>query len=201
MAVAVCPRQSSRESGPWWKLKNRNDAEMNSPSIHWAHPAVITATCAWLGRIRVAPGTWGAAAGVGLAALIANTAVAAGGNSAILAMAVELGLVVLLNAVSIPICSRAADVIGRGKDPGAINLDEAASMPLTLFVIPLNDRGWEVLLAAFLLFRFFDILKPFPCRQLERLPGGCGIMADDWGAAAWAGCCLGLAAQAGWLPG
>jgi phosphatidylglycerophosphatase A len=173
---------------------------MNTLSIRWSHPVVVVATCLWLGRIRWAPGTWGAAAGVGLAVLIAYAARVVGGSSANLAMAVEIGLVVLLNAVSVPICTRAAKLIDGGKDPGAINLDEAASMPLTLFVMPLGHRGWEVLLAAFLMFRLFDILKPFPCRQLERLAGGCGIMADDWGAAVWAGCCLALVARAGWLP-
>jgi phosphatidylglycerophosphatase A len=53
--------------------------------------------------------------------------------------------------------------------------------------------NWKYLLAAFLLFRFFDILKPFPCRRLEKLPGGWGIMADDWMAGVYAAICLRLA--------
>jgi phosphatidylglycerophosphatase A len=53
--------------------------------------------------------------------------------------------------------------------------------------------NWRYLLAAFVLFRFFDILKPFPCRRLEHLPGGWGIMADDWMAGVYAAICLRLA--------
>ena len=53
--------------------------------------------------------------------------------------------------------------------------------------------NWKYLLAAFILFRFFDILKPFPCRRLEHLPGGWGIMADDWMAGVYAAICLRLA--------
>ncbi len=174
---------------------------MPPPSVRWSHPAVVAATCLWLGRIPWAPGTWGAAAGIGLAFVIEQIALAAGEASSATALAVELGLIVLVNAASIPICTRAAAALGGGKDPGAVNLDEAASMPLALLVLPLEARGWTVMLLAFLIFRFFDILKPFPCRQLERLPAGCGIMADDWGAAAWTGCCLAVAWLAGWLPG
>jgi phosphatidylglycerophosphatase A len=53
--------------------------------------------------------------------------------------------------------------------------------------------NWRYLIAAFVLFRFFDILKPFPCRRLENLPGGWGIMADDWMAGIYAAICLRLA--------
>jgi phosphatidylglycerophosphatase A len=53
--------------------------------------------------------------------------------------------------------------------------------------------NWKYLLSAFLLFRFFDILKPFPCRRLEKLPGGWGVMADDWMAGVYAAICLRLA--------
>ena len=52
---------------------------------------------------------------------------------------------------------------------------------------------------AFVLLRIFDIGKPFPCRQLERLPTGLGIMADDWGAAAWTAACLAIARWQHWI--
>jgi phosphatidylglycerophosphatase A len=177
-----------------------DDSDMALPP-HWSHPAVIAGTCLWLGRIPWAPGTWGAAAGIPLAVGISHLALFTGGGPTAVAMAVELALVVLVCSLGIPICTAAADALGGRKDPGAINLDEAASMPLALLVLPFEARSLPVLLLAFLLFRFFDILKPFPCRQLEHLPRGCGIMADDWGAAVWTGCCLGLLALVGWLPG
>jgi len=53
--------------------------------------------------------------------------------------------------------------------------------------------NWKYLLAGFLLFRLFDISKPFPCRRLEKLPGGWGVMADDWMAGVYAAICLRLA--------
>ena len=57
-------------------------------------------------------------------------------------------------------------------------LDEIASVPITFYLI--DDWSWLAVLAGFLLHRLFDITKPPPARQLERLPKGLGIMADDW---------------------
>lgn len=67
------------------------------------------------------------------------------------------------------------------EDPGYITLDEVCGVMLAFWMIPLS---WMSLIAGFLLFRFFDILKPFPLRKLERFPGYWGIMADDLGAGA-----------------
>ncbi len=80
-------------------------------------------------------------------------------------------------AAGIPICTVAARRLGGRKDPGAIVLDEIASLPITFLMLPLQPT---VVVAGFLLHRFFDILKPQPARALERLPDGFGIMADDW---------------------
>ena len=144
--------------------------------VPWSQPAVVLATCGWLGRIPRAPGTFGAALGIGLSAAAASLGCPVG---------IEAAVVVLLCAVGIPICGLAARQMGRGSDPGAIVWDEMASVPLGLLVIPAAERTVTVFVVAFVLHRIFDIWKPFPCRQLERLPGGLGIMADDWGAAAW----------------
>ena len=62
-------------------------------------------------------------------------------------------------------------------DPGQVVVDEVAGMMVTLVLNPIAGWGWMLL--AFLLFRAFDIVKPFPVRWFERLPGGIGIMADD----------------------
>jgi phosphatidylglycerophosphatase A len=70
------------------------------------------------------------------------------------------------------------------------NLGDAAAFALYSGMSLLN---WRYLLAAFLLFRIFDIAKPFPCRWLEKLPGGWGIMADDWMAGGYAAICLRVA--------
>ncbi len=89
------------------------------------------------------------------------------------------------------------------KDPQEIVIDEAAGFLLACCFGPF---GWPTLLAAFALFRFFDILKPWPVSALEALPGGWGIMMDDVAAGLMAGVVIllgwGLAAShwTGFLP-
>lgn len=156
----------------------------------WFDPAVLLATCGGLGRIGFAPGTFGAAAGTLLALALARLAPPP---------LVEVGLLVAINLVGIPVCTRAARALGRGKDPGSIIYDEAASVPLAALVVPAASRSPTVLTAIFVLHRLFDITKPFPCRRLEHLPAGLGIMADDWGAAAYVAVCLAIGRWLGWL--
>jgi phosphatidylglycerophosphatase A len=102
------------------------------------------------------------------------------------------------------------------KDPQYVVIDEVSGVHLALILglaplaapatfLHVSDAGmfaiytgmsllnWKYLLAAFVLFRIFDIAKPFPCRRLEHLPGGWGIMADDWMAGVYAAICLRLA--------
>ena len=102
------------------------------------------------------------------------------------------------------------------KDPQYVVIDEVSGVHLALMLglaplatpanfLHFSDAGmfalytgmsllnWKYLLAGFLLFRVFDIWKPFPCRRLEHLPGGWGIMADDWMAGVYAAICLLLA--------
>jgi phosphatidylglycerophosphatase A len=69
------------------------------------------------------------------------------------------------------------------KDPGFVVIDEVAGQMIALIGVPLN---WKYLLAGFILFRAFDIVKPFPLRRLEKLPEGTGIMMDDVGAGLYA---------------
>ncbi len=103
--------------------------------------------------------------------------------------------------VGVPICGKAVALLGRKKDPGAIVWDEIASMPIVFLGIGPERLGvgdfsgadWRIYLAGFVLHRIFDIAKPPPARQAERLPGGWGIMADDAVAAVMAcGCLHGL---------
>jgi phosphatidylglycerophosphatase A len=161
----------------------------------WFDPAVFAATCGGLGRIPFAPGTFGAALGVAASVALARTGISPVAESA---------LVIAVNLVGIPICTLAARRLGRGEDPGAINYDEMASAMLGLLAVPAAARGsfpaaLPLIAVAFLLHRVFDIAKPFPCRQLEHLPEGLGIMADDAGAALWMALILAGCRQAGWL--
>jgi phosphatidylglycerophosphatase A len=71
--------------------------------------------------------------------------------------------------------SRVERVLGR-KDPGVIVIDEVAGMLLSVIGLP---RSIPVLVTAFLLFRLFDIWKPFPARESQALTGGMGVMVDD----------------------
>ncbi len=170
-------------------------AESGSDRPAWLAPAVLGATCGWLGRVPFAPGTLGAAAGVAVSFGLARLG---------LPPAAEAALVVGSNLVGIPLCTAAARRLGRGSDPGAIVYDELASVPLGLLAVPAAARAplpeaLPLLCAAFALHRVFDIAKPFPCRQLEHLPAGLGIMADDWGAAAWMAVALMAGRWCGWL--
>jgi phosphatidylglycerophosphatase A len=88
------------------------------------------------------------------------------------------GLVVFFLVVTI-VGTWAAHVVERAlgdKDPGMIVVDEVAGMTLSVLVLPLT---LPVLLVAFVLFRIFDVVKPFPANRAQALPGGLGVMIDD----------------------
>ncbi len=149
--------------------------------------AVFIATGCGLGRIPVAPGTFGTLGGIPLAWAISQLPGQTWQALAVLAACL----------VGIPICTRAVRALGRGKDPGAIVWDEIASLPITFWGLPLDD--WRVIVVGFALHRLFDITKPPPARQLERLPDGLGIMADDWIAGVYSHVALRLVLMTGWL--
>ena len=69
------------------------------------------------------------------------------------------------------------------KDPGQVVFDEIAAFSVVFLFVPISLRS---AILGFLLFRLFDVWKPWPARRLERLPGGLGIMADDFAAAVYA---------------
>jgi phosphatidylglycerophosphatase A len=177
-------------------------AEPHPPRVPWLDPALIAATCGWLGRIPFAPGTFGSLVGLPLS-LATGTAAGwlagrLGQGGIVVTAVIELALIAVLFLGGIPLCTRAARLLG-GKDPGAVVFDEAVAVPTVLAVVPLAARGPAVLAAAFVLFRVFDILKPPPVHQVERLPEGLGIMADDQVAALFAAACLAAARWQGWL--
>jgi phosphatidylglycerophosphatase A len=108
---------------------------------------------------------------------------------------VYLGVVLLLSLVGIWVCGRTARDLGTD-DPSVIVWDEIAGFLLTMTAAP---PGWEWILAGFLLFRAFDILKPWPVRELDRrVHGGLGVMLDDLAAGVMALACLQVLA---WLAG
>ncbi len=86
-----------------------------------------------------------------------------------------LALAVVLTVFGTIASSHGERVFGR-KDPSEIVIDEFVGMLVAVLWLPIT---WKSVAAAFLLFRLFDIWKPFPARKFEELPGGFGIMADD----------------------
>jgi len=165
-------------------------------------PSLVVATCGGIGWAPWAPGTFGSLVGVPLAvatgAMATWLADAAGLPISAGVAGIEVTIIALLFMVSVPIATRAARLLAT-KDPGPVVIDEVIAVPLVLVVVAPADRSWLVLGAAFVLFRVFDILKPPPCRQLERLPDGLGIMADDIAAAIYGAACLAFARWNDWL--
>ena len=140
--------------------------------------AVFVATVAYCGYFPIAPGTVGSAAGLVFYALVWWT------QSPI----VEVGLIVALFAAGVWAGTTAERYFG-SIDPGPIVIDEVVGMLITLAFIPV---GWSGALAGFVLFRIFDVIKPYPAGRFERLHGGLGVMADDAMAAVYANLSLRL---------
>jgi len=120
-------------------------------------------------------------------------------RSSVLAMVTAVGAVA---AATVGVWAADEEARRRGVgDPGPVVIDEVAGQWLTYLValpwLELGGRSHTVLLglAGFVAFRAFDVVKPWPVRRLERLPGGLGIMADDLAAALYAGVALALAAH------
>lgn len=167
------------------------------------HLALALATCG-VGRVPVAPGTWGAGVGIGVYVLfnvIATTGMLAardagwngeGALAALEALRTSGLLILLLVLVRIGIwaASRAEPLLGR-KDPQAVVIDEVAGQVMTFVFVPSTSPAW-MLFAGFVLFRLFDIWKPYPIDSLQNLPAGIGVCADDILAGVYAGTCLAL---------
>lgn len=137
--------------------------------------ALILSSCFGIGLIPVAQGTFGTLAGIPLAMALAHVGP--------MAAAYLLFFFVLL---SIWTSGRSARALEKD-DPAEVVIDETAGLLLTLFLLPAT--GFNLCL-GFILFRFFDILKPFPIRRLEKVEGGAGIVLDDLLAGTYANLCI-----------
>ena len=144
--------------------ESRGPAGETLPSAPPSRLAAFIATCAFIGRVPIAPGTAGAVAGL-LAFLVTRN------------LPGSLPAVLFVVAVAIGLWAGARHAKDlRQPDPRSVVVDEFCGMWLALIG---TNPSVLVMVAAFVAFRFLDIVKPPPVRQVERLPGGIGIMADD----------------------
>ena len=139
-------------------------ADVSSPAPLWAR---LAATFFGIGYLRPGPGTWASLA----AALIWFCVSMWSPRPQLLLVA----LIVAAIAIGVPAATRVARA-ARTEDPQFVVIDEVAGQWITLLFAPVT---WKSLVIGFILFRGFDIVKPPPVRQLERLPEGSGIVADD----------------------
>ena len=145
--------------------------------------AFLIATCFGIGYFRPGPGTWASMAAV---LLWAGAAWGLHWSSLGLNLLLASGILLAM-ALGVPAATIAERESGC-HDPGFVVIDEVAGQWIALLGCP---RDWAHALIALLLFRLLDITKPFPARQLERLPAGWGIVFDDAAAGLYA---LGIAA-------
>jgi phosphatidylglycerophosphatase A len=138
--------------------------------------ATLVATFFGAGRLHPGPGTWGSASAVLLWAALAHAIYPTHRAPAVIALAI------LVTLIGIPAATQVARASAT-KDPQFVVIDEVAGQLIALVGAPLT---WKSFLAGFILFRAFDIIKPPPVRQLERLPEGTGIVLDDVAAGIYA---------------
>jgi phosphatidylglycerophosphatase A len=138
-----------------------------------------------VGRIPIMPGTFGSLVGLLWFALLLKT-----GNIWFYLLGTAFGF-----GLSVWLCEKGEKLLGQ-TDPGSVVLDEITAIPvcfLTLIVAALfkggpmpspefffTGQGWWITGVVFVLFRVFDILKPWPVRGSQKLPGGWGVTVDDF---------------------
>jgi phosphatidylglycerophosphatase A len=149
--------------------------------IAWA-----IATWFGCGLVPKAPGTAGTLGAVPLYLLAAR-----GGPLAVAATAT------VVTAAGIWAASAVARDLGK-KDPQVVVVDEVAGFLVTMLAV--NVVHWQTVVVGFVLFRLFDVVKPWPVRALERLPGGWGIVLDDVAAGALGACVFVGLRWLGWGP-
>jgi len=203
-------------------IKESSD-EFNPPVLK-ADPALVTsrpprstkdylalaiATCG-VGYLPLAPGTWGSLVGVALFVLVRGALMKlffgmSGQHKLSLlnvyyaVVAFELVVVFAIALIGTWAASRTERLSAR-KDPGKVVVDEVVGQFIALIPVPfLLQTAWWTAILAFVLFRFFDIVKPYPARRLESLESGLGIMADDIVAGAYAAIVVAIAVVISWF--
>jgi len=133
---------------------------------------------AYSGRSPFVPGTAGTVVGVLLYLLLKG-----------LPFVWYLVVCVLVTGIGVWVAGEAEKLLGK-KDASSIVIDEIAGYLISMVLVP---SGWMYVVAAFFLFRIFDIIKPFPLYRLQDLHGGLGVVIDDVGAGIYTNACLQVA--------
>lgn len=157
-------------------MEQISHASVGLAGIHKTRWAWLVGTFFGAGLIKPGPGTWGSIAATIIWFFIARAI------DPHYIFGVSLLMAFFATAIGIPAATRVAIESGR-KDPQMVVVDEVAGQWLALSVMPALP---QYALLGLVLFRIFDILKPPPVRQLEKLPQGTGIIVDDLGAGAYA---------------
>ena len=166
------------------------------PAMKKPRISLAIATALGLGYLPKAPGTWGSLAGVALGwvAMTFSTLQVAPRMGATGELSNPPGswwigfawnefvIALMVSAIGVWAANRTAKYLQK-KDPQIVVIDEVSGQLIAYMGLATPRTfavNWKYLLLGFILFRVFDIWKPFPARQAESLPGGFGIMADDW---------------------
>lgn len=202
-------KESSDERNPPVVTSDAVIEASHPPRTGKDYLALGIATCG-VGYLPLAPGTWGSLVGIVVYALVRGAAMklfwdlASPPTHNLLqvyygVLAVELLAVSALALAGTWAASRTEKLSGK-KDPGKVVIDEVVGQFIALLPVPfLVDPAWWAAILAFVLFRFFDIVKPYPARRLESLEGGLGIMGDDVIAGVYAALGVMLAVCVSWF--
>lgn len=158
------------------RLRSTREAESPTKSKSTIDYIALALSTWGVGYFPLAPGTWGSIVGVVIFWLLA-TAVR---GPIDFVLAVQAVAIVIITFLGIWAASRVEVLMGR-KDPGRVVVDEVAGQMISLLPLVWFSRFHSItwIIVSFILFRFFDIVKPYPARKCEALHGGLGIMADD----------------------
>lgn len=148
--------------------------------------SLFFATAGGAGYLPAVPGTWGSLVGLAFYWILGRLL---NGHEALDVYwrgtyyvqdtsVIAFLIAIIIAAIGVFVASRVARFADK-KDPQIVVIDEVSGQFIT-YLFALAPLNWKYLLLGFILFRGFDVWKPFPARQAEALPSGWGIMADDW---------------------
>lgn len=169
---------------------NQKTETLSAASGRKPRLSLFFATAGYAGYLPKAPGTWGSLVGVLIYWLLASNRLLSffnpqSGSCKEAFPSIAMVIAAIIIAIGGVAVAGQAAKFSSLKDPQFVVIDEVSGQFFT-FLFALSPANWKYWALGFILFRVFDIWKPFPVRHAESLPGGWGIMADDWVAAVYA---------------